>query len=238
MTMYDFESSLRARLRWYNDAIALKTGERKWVNGFNFPAGDVEVWRGAAMELKNTLDMVGNLHYMNKQISELGKKYGEHMVRMAIDHVIGVGANNLKDVDADAVCKKILKETPENYIMTPEFRAELMRCAIELARNPIGDILKYIQTNMEYDGVTVHPGVILEFKQNATCKHIMSCVVPADTNDCTLDDVVKAVEGKAEAYISEKGSAYGFSYCQAIEEAFKAAKIRLRDIPVDKTYYL
>ena len=58
MTMYDFESCLRARLRWYNDAIALKTGERKWVNGFNFPAGDVEVWRGAAMELKNTLDNV------------------------------------------------------------------------------------------------------------------------------------------------------------------------------------
>ena len=175
---------------------------------------------------------------MNQQISELSKKYGEHMVRMAIDHVIGVGVNNLKDVDADAVCKKILKETPENYIMTPEFRAELMRCSIELARNPIGDILKYIQTNMEYDGVTVHPGVIVEFKQNATCRHIMTCIAPADTNEYALDEVVKAVEDKLEAYITEKGSAYGFSYCQAIEEAFKAANIRLKDTPVDLTYYL
>lgn len=72
MTMYDFESCLRARLRWYNDAIALKTGERKWVNGFNFPAGNVEVWRGAAMELKNTLDMVAKLRYKLGVTTPLG----------------------------------------------------------------------------------------------------------------------------------------------------------------------
>lgn len=72
MTMYDFESCLRARLRWYNDAIALKTGERTWVNGFNFPAGDVEVWRGAAMELKNTLDMVEKLRYKLGVTTPLG----------------------------------------------------------------------------------------------------------------------------------------------------------------------
>ena len=72
MTMYDFESCLRARLRWYNDAIALKTRERKWVNGFNFPAGDVEVWRGAAVELKNTWDMVGKLRYKLGVTTPLG----------------------------------------------------------------------------------------------------------------------------------------------------------------------
>ena len=72
MTMYDFESCLRARLRWYIDAIALKTGERTWVNGFNFPAGDVEVWRGAAMELKNTLDMVEKLRYKLGVTTPLG----------------------------------------------------------------------------------------------------------------------------------------------------------------------
>ena len=72
MTMYDFESCLKARLRWYNDAIDLKTGKRKWVNGFNFPAGDVESWRGAAKELKNTLDMVAKLRYKLGVTTPLG----------------------------------------------------------------------------------------------------------------------------------------------------------------------
>lgn len=175
---------------------------------------------------------------MNKKINEISKKYGDHMMRMAIDHVLGVGVNNLKDVNADEVCAQILRDTPANYIMTPEFRAELMRCSIELARIPIGDILKYIQTNMAYDGVTVHPGIILEFRQNATCRHIMTCIVPADTDEEMLDEAYKKIEDAVEAYLNEKGSCYGFSFEKAIEDAFREAKISIRDVPVDKAYYL
>ncbi len=61
MTMFEFESCLKARLRWYNRAIALKKGTEKWVNGFNFPPGDIPCWEGAASELKNTLDMTEKL---------------------------------------------------------------------------------------------------------------------------------------------------------------------------------
>lgn len=114
---------------------------------------------------------------MKEQIKAIREKYGEPMLRMAIDHVIGVGINNLKNVNADEVCAQILKETPANAIMTPEFSAELMRCAIELSRVSIGDILKYIQTDMKYDGVTVHPGIIIRFMQNATGHNIITCVV-------------------------------------------------------------
>ena len=145
---------------------------------------------------------------MNKQIDEIRKKNGEPMLRMAIDHMIGVGINNLKDVNADEVCARILKETPVNSIMTPEFSAELMRCAIELSQISIGDILKYIQTDMRYDGVTVHPGIIIRFRQNATCHNIMTCVIPADTDEETLDDAVKAVEDKLERHIDKTGSIF------------------------------
>lgn len=175
---------------------------------------------------------------MSNQIKEINKKYGEHMVRMAIDHMVGVGANNLKDVNADEVCAKILKETPENYIMTPEFRAELMRCSIELANVSIGDILKYVQTDMAYDGVTVHPGIILEFRQNATCRHIMTCIVPADTDEEKLDEAYQKIESKVDAYLEKTGSCYGFSFTNAIEEVFRDAKITIRDVPVDKAFYL
>ena len=175
---------------------------------------------------------------MKEQIKAIREKYGEPMLRMAIGHVIGVGINNLKNVNADEVCAQILKETPANSIMTPEFSAELMRCAIELAQVPIGDILKYIQTDMRYDGVTVHPGIIVRFRQNATCHHIMTGVIPADTAKETLEDAVKAVEDKLEAYIDKNGSAYAFSFTTAIENAFKDASIEIKDIPVDKTFYL
>ena len=173
---------------------------------------------------------------MKEQIKAIREKYGGLMLRMAIDHVIGVGINNLKNVNADEVCAQILKETPANSIMTPEFSAELMRCAIELSRVSIGDILKYIQTDMRYDGVTVHPGIIVRFRQNATCHQIMTGVIPADTAEETLEEAVKSVEDALEAYIDKNGSAYAFSFTTAIENAFKDANIEIKDIPVDKTF--
>lgn len=66
----------------------------------------------------------------------------------------------------------------------------------------------------------------------------MTCVIPADTDEETLEETVKTVEDRLEAYIDKKGSAYAFSFTTAIEEAFKNAKIEIRSIPVDKTYYL
>lgn len=156
---------------------------------------------------------------MNKKISEINREYGENIFRMAITHLIQVGANNLKDADVEATCETIMQETPANYIMTPEFRCNILRCSVELAQEPIWDVLKYIKTDIGIDGVTVHPGVIVDFKQNATGNHIMTCVVPADTYDETLEEVVNAVEKKLEAYIEKTGSAYGFSFCNEIEEA-------------------
>ena len=175
---------------------------------------------------------------MNKKIGEISRKYGEHVFRMAITHLMQVGVDNLKDADVEAVCQKMMKETPENYIMTPEFRCNILKCSVDLAQIPVWDILKYIQTDIGIDGVTVHPGIIVNFRQNATCRELMTCVVPADTDDEKLEEAVNVVEKKLEAYIRKTGSAYGFSFCNEIEGALKAAKIHIKDIPVDKTFYL
>lgn len=175
---------------------------------------------------------------MNKKIGEISRKYGEHVFRMAITHLMQVGVDNLKDADVEAVCKKMMRETPENYIMTPEFRCNILKCSVELAQIPVWDILKYIQTDIGIDGVTVHPGIIVDFKQNATCRPIMTCMLPPDTDEDTLDEVVKTVEDKLEVHIKKNGSGYGFSFPSAIEDAFKTANVRIKNIPVDKTYYL
>lgn len=164
---------------------------------------------------------------MKEQIKAIREKYGEPMLRMAIDHVIGVGINNLKNVNADEVCAQILKETPANSIMTPEFSAELMRCAIELSRVSIGDILKYFQTDMKYDGVTVHPGIIIRFMQNATGHNIMTCVIPADTNEETLEGAVKTVEDRLDAYIDKTGRPTHFLSRPLLRKLSKTQKSKL-----------
>ena len=59
---------------------------------------------------------------------------------------------------------------------------------------------------------------------------------PAEGGD--TEEAVKSVEDALEAYIDKNGSAYGFSFTTAIENAFKDASIEIKDIPVDKTFYL
>lgn len=51
--------TLIARMNWYRrKSIQIKTGEIPYENNYDFPAGDVEGWRGAYVELKNTISML------------------------------------------------------------------------------------------------------------------------------------------------------------------------------------
>ena len=175
---------------------------------------------------------------MNKQIHEISKKYGEHIFRMSITHLMQVGADNLKNADVEAVCEKMMKETPPNYIMTPEFRCNILRCSVELSQIPVWDILKYIQTDIKIDGATVHPGLYLLFRRNATCEHITACVVPADTDLSTIDEIEEDINKMMDEYEKKHGNYYGFSYKDAVEKAFEDRGIRPRDIEYDMTVYL
>ena len=172
------------------------------------------------------------------RVEAISTKYGDHIFRLAVPHLFQVGTVNLKNLDVEAVCGAILNAPPDNHLMTPEFQADLIRCAAELAQEPVWDILKYIQTGIEISGVTVHPGIIVDFKQNATGKHIMTCTVPPDTEEETLDEVVKMAEAVIEQHLEKHGSCYGLSFTDVIDKAFRTAKIPARSIPADKTYYL
>ena len=104
----------------------------------------------------------------------------------------------------------MIKTTPENSIMTGEFRADVLRCSVELAKEPLWEVLKYIQTNIGIDGVTVHPGIVLNFRRNACMEEIMTCVVPADTSEDTLDNVIEAIEKRLENMKKSMGIATVF----------------------------
>lgn len=175
---------------------------------------------------------------MNDNVKTIFKKYGENTFRLGVTHLFTVGISNLKDIDVEKVCEKMIKTTPENSIMTGEFRADVLRCSVELAKEPLWEVLKYIQTNIGIDGVTVHPGIVLNFRRNACMEEIMTCVVPADTSEDTLDNVIEEIENRLEKYEAEHGNCYGFSYSDAIYDSFKEANIRPESIPIDKTYYV
>ena len=175
---------------------------------------------------------------MNKTIKELQKKYGEHVFRMSITHLFDVGAKHLKDADVEKTCQEIHKTTPKNSILTPELSADILRCSVELARLPIWDVLKFVKTDIEISGATVHPGIVIEFRQNALGDLILSGVVPADTDDDTLYEIEESISMKMEDYEKKHGSYYGFSYKDAIVQSFKEAGVRLTTPEPDKTIYL
>ena len=175
---------------------------------------------------------------MSEQIKAIEKKYGEHTFRMSITHLLGAGHSNFENVDVEKACKDLIENTPANYIMTGELRAEIMRCSVELSKIPLWDILRYIQTDIKIDGATVHPGLFITFRRNATCEHITAGVVPAETDLSVIEEIEEEIEKMMDAYEEKHGSYYGFSYKDAIENAFKEHGIRIRSIDYGKTVYL
>lgn len=157
-----------------------------------------------------------------KNIKDIQKKYGENIFRMAITHLFETGVKALQDVDVEPICKKIIDETPESAIMTGELQADILRCAAELAKLSLWDVLRFVQTDVQIYGATVHPGVIIEFRR---------------IDDEKIDEVTTCIEKKIAEHSSEKG-AYRLPYEDFIKEGFKEFGIRPQAIVPDKTICL
>ena len=109
-----------------------------------------------------------------KNIKEIKKKYGDNIFRMAISHLYETGIKAIQDVDVEPICKKIIDETPESAIMTGELQADILRCAAELSKLPLWDVLRFVQTDIKIFGATVHPGVIVEFRRYNAGKYVLT----------------------------------------------------------------
>lgn len=60
--MTDLLNCLKSRLNWYQEAADVKSGKKPYEAGKDYPAQSVTYCKGAAAELKNTIDMVE--HYL------------------------------------------------------------------------------------------------------------------------------------------------------------------------------
>ena len=172
---------------------------------------------------------------MKAKLRELYQKYGDYVFRLALCVLFYNGMKNIKESELEKECMTIIKSTPENSLVTGEMQANIYRCAYDLSEMTVWDILKFVRTDIEIDGAIVHPGMIVEFRQSANGKGIMTLVLPPETTEEQIEELLDTIERDVE---TNAGSKADFHYENCIKERIQKAKIRSEVLTADKMFYI
>lgn len=172
---------------------------------------------------------------MKAKLRELYQKYGDYVFRLALCVLFYNGMKNIKESELEKECMTIIKSTPENSLVTGEMQANIYRCAYDLSEMTVWDILKFVRTDIEIDGAIVHPGMIVEFRQSANGKGIMTLVLPPETTEEQIEELLYAIEREVETNACSKAD---FHYENCIKEQIQKAKIRSEVLTADKVFYI
>ena len=172
---------------------------------------------------------------MKAKLRELYQKYGDYVFRLALCVLFYNGMKNIKESELEKECMTIIKSTPENSLVTGEMQANIYRCAYDLSEMTVWDILKFVRTDIEIDGAIVHPGMIVEFRQSAIGKGIMTLVLPPETTEEQIEELLDTIERDVE---TNAGSKADFHYENCIKEQIQKAKIRSEVLTADKMFYI
>lgn len=74
----------------------------------------------------------------------------EVLFRMAVSHLMDVGARHLTEENIVATCQEIMKEDDTKQFMTNEFKCAIVRMAGNLATIPHSELLTYISREVYY----------------------------------------------------------------------------------------
>lgn len=168
-----------------------------------------------------------------KSTEEIQKEYGVAVMNMAISTLLQKGTDFLKTANIENICRGLIITTPGNAIISGVMLADVMRCAAECAELPQMDILRYIKTSIDTEGVYVHEGKLIAFYNDETEENITSFFVPTDTDDCKLDDIAEeiAVTIRNVDYDTDDSDIR-----TVINRAFRDANIETTYIKADITY--
>lgn len=125
-------------------------------------------------------------------IRAISKKHGENVFRMALTHMVEVGADRLRNINVEETVAEILA-TDCKSLISPQMQASILRCAWELAQQDLWDILAFVQTDIGIQGISVHPGVIVDFYDKQRGVKCCTFVLPADTGDDQIEDVAEEI---------------------------------------------
>ncbi len=172
---------------------------------------------------------------MKAKIRELHQKYGEYVFRLALSVFFDIGMKNIKRHEIDKECEKIVQSTPKNALVTGEMQANIYRCAYELSKMTVWDILKYVRTDLEIEGAIVHPGMIVQFRQSANDREIMTVVLPPEITEGQVEDLLDGIEREVETHI---GTNERVHYENCIKEQLKNVNLRCDEFQADKVFYI
>lgn len=81
----------------------------------------------------------------NVYIEKIEEKYGQTLFQMGLIHLIDVGARNFTEEKIDEAIRQIKAEIKVCPIMTVDYQIKVVRCAAELAKCDITELLDYIK---------------------------------------------------------------------------------------------
>lgn len=161
-----------------------------------------------------------------KEIREICKRYGEPVFRMALTHMTSVGTYHLQNTNIEETVKEIM-ESGRNTFITPAMQVEILRCAGELAKHDLWDILSFVQMDIGIQGVTVHPGVIVDFFDSRTDKKCCTYVLPADIDEDLIEEVADTIRKKRSLHN------YGGQIDAAIRTEFREKGVTVKPVGQD-----
>ena len=131
---------------------------------------------------------------MKEKIMQIYNKYGDFVFNCAVSHLMDMGARNLQKMDIEAQCKKVVETTPDQSIVSGDVQADILRCSAELAQLKMSDILRFVQTDMRFVGVKIHPGRVVCFVRKKNGARILTAVLPAETTDDQIAKISSHVD--------------------------------------------
>ena len=171
-------------------------------------------------------DNGSGLSMRNNEIRDICKRYGENVFRMALSHMVAVGTDRLQNINVDETVKEI-HATGGNSLITPDMQAAILRCAYELAQKDLWDILAFVQTDIAIHGISIHPGVIVDFYDPWTETKCCTYVLPADTSEDLIEDVAEEIRKARPACCKSEQLA------DLIRTAFRKKGVRVENIGQD-----
>lgn len=160
---------------------------------------------------------------------------------MALDHLFHVGSNTLSKVseeELENICSNIIETEPKNSLMSGEIRVAVLRCAYELSKLSLWDILKYVQVEMKIDGAIVHPGTIVRLLKECSGTELTTVIVSADAPAEAIDEVLEVIGNKAVDCRKQYGNLHYFNADEVAKNAFKEAGIKTHSIEPDRILYV
>ena len=160
-------------------------------------------------------------------IREICKKHGEAVFRMSLSHMVEVGADRLRNINVEEAVKEILASDNTKVFITPQMQVSILRCSCELAQQDLWDILAFVQTDIGIQGVSIHPGVYVDFYDTRTDTKCCTYVLPADTSEDLIEDVADEIRKARPARCNSAQLA------ELVQSEFRKKGIRVEPVGQD-----